>query len=428
MTTKTRESAHTDLQSALGADRVCEATQADAVDGVRPEWTVFVDGTEQAAAALRIAAAHELHVVARGSGTKLDWGRPPSAVDVVIDLSQANRVVEHAAGDLVLRTQAGTTLAEIQRVVSGAGQQLSIDEPLPAATAGGVIATGTAGPSRHLYGSVRDLLIGITVVRADGTVTTSGGKVVKNVAGYDLGKLYTGSLGTLGVITEAIFRLHPLAGEHRWISVTVDDPAAAGEAADAARHSQAMPTAIEIDRGDPDGPITVCAHLEGRPEATHARALELAEQLAAASGGDGAVLDQAPDWWGGFPFDPAKGIGLRLGVEPSAVASLLAGAHEAAVRRGLPLAVRGSAGAGVINAGLPGDCDPAEAAGLITVLRSLTAAYDGYAVLWRAPRAVSAEVDPWGPIPEPLLNLMRRTKDQFDPGHRLAPGRFVGGI
>ncbi|MER5390088.1 FAD-binding oxidoreductase [Saccharopolyspora sp. NPDC002686] len=402
------------LVAALGEQHVRDADESDAICGVRPQWVATVDCTESASAAMEVAAEHGLKVVPKGSGSKLDWGAAPTAVDLVLDMSPATGIVEHAAGDLVVHALAGTPISQVNEVVRAAGQQLAIDQPLPTATVGGVVATATSGPCRHLFGGVRDLLIGITVVRADGTITIAGGKVVKNVAGYDIGKLYTGSFGTLGVITEAVFRLHPVSAEHRWISATATDPSSAAAVADAIRHSQAMPTAIELNRVG-DGPITVCGQLEGRPEATHARAAELAAVLGA------EVLDQAPTWWGSHPFDP-DGIGLRVAAKPADLPKLLAAIRESA--NGLPVTTRGAAGLGVLHVGLPGDTDPAAAAEFVTALRSRSE----YAVLERAPRHVLDEIDPWGPIAPGLLTLMRRTKDQFDPEHRLAPGRYVGGI
>lgn len=412
MRTKTTGAAHDALAAALGADNVRPAP--DDAKGIGHQLVAAVKGTEQAAAAMKVAAEHELRVVPKGSGSKLDWGAPPRDVDLLLDVSPANEIVEHAAGDLVVHALAGTPIADINRVVREGGQQLAIDQPLTTATVGGVIATATSGPCRHLFGGVRDLLIGITVVLADGTVTTAGGKVVKNVAGYDLCKLYTGSFGTLGVITEAVFRLHPVAAEHRWITVSTDDPAAATEAADTIRHSQAMPTAIEIDRPD-SGALTVCGQLEGRPSATHDRALE----LAAAVGGE--VVDQPPQWWGQHPFD-ADGTGLRVGAQPAAMRALLTAIEQSS--DDLPVSVRGAIGLGVLHVGLPAGADPAAIARLTAQLRDRA----DYAVLERAPREVLDVVDPWGSVAAGPLTLMRRTKDQFDPQHRLAPGRFVGGI
>ncbi|MDI2028762.1 FAD-binding oxidoreductase [Saccharopolyspora sp. TS4A08] len=412
MPTKTTEAAHDALVAALGADHVRAANDQD--HGIGHSLVAAVEGTEQAAAAMKVAAEHQLRVVPKGSGSKLDWGAPPRDVDLLLDLSPANEVVEHAAGDLVVHALAGTPIAEINRTVRSGGQQLAIDQPIDSATVGGVIATANSGPCRHLFGGVRDLLIGITVVLADGTVTTAGGKVVKNVAGYDLCKLYTGSFGTLGVITEAVFRLHPVADEHRWITVTTDDAAAAAAAADTIRHSQAMPTAIEVDR-PAGGPFTVCGQVEGRPSATHARALELAAEI----GGD--VVDQPPQWWGKHPFTP-DGTGLRVGAEPTGMRDLLGAVEQLAGE--LPVSVRGAIGLGVLHLGLPADSDPTAIARLTSRLRDR----GDYAVLERAPREVLQAVDPWGPIAAGPLALMRRTKDQFDPQHRLAPGRFVGGI
>ena len=194
-----------------------EAGPADAVAGVMPSFAASPAGTDEASALLRAAASAGLSVVPRGAGTGLSWGRPPSSCDLVVDMRSMNRVIEHAAGDLVAQVQAGATIGQLNAVLAGAGQQLALDAPQDA-TVGGVIATGTTGPRRFRYGAPRDLLIGVTAVRADGVVARSGGKVVKNVAGYDLGKLLAGSQGTLGLITEATFRLHPVPAAVTWVT------------------------------------------------------------------------------------------------------------------------------------------------------------------------------------------------------------------
>jgi glycolate oxidase FAD binding subunit len=166
--------------------------------------------TAEVAEVLRDAASRGLTVVARGRGTKMSWGLPPTSADLVVDLSGLDRVLDHQAGDLIVDTQAGARLSDVQDVVGKERQRLVLEETVPGATVGGTLATNASGPQRVLFGTARDLLIGITVVRADGIVAKAGGRVVKNVAGYDLGKLMIGSYGTLAVITEAVFRLHPL--------------------------------------------------------------------------------------------------------------------------------------------------------------------------------------------------------------------------
>jgi glycolate oxidase FAD binding subunit len=322
-------------------------------------------------------------------------------------------VLAHAAGDLVVTVQPGLALAELQGALAPHGQRLALDASVAGGTVGGTVATATSGPLRYRYGSVRDLVIGITVVLADGTVTKSGGTVVKNVAGYDLGKLYTGSLGTLGVITQVVFRLHPVPDATRWITATTPDVARAADGVAAVRASQHDPVAMEVDRPAPGGPVTVGIALEGVEGGIGMRSEQVAELLRAATGVEAAVSDVAPDWWGALPHDPATGPGAVLTAEPAALATVLADA---------PGALRGSAGVGVLAVGL----DPATVATDLAALRGLASAHGGGAVLRCAPPEVKAGLDVWGPVP--ALALMRRLKDEFDPEHRLAPGRFVGGI
>src|SRR6266566_2265966 len=224
----------------------CPATRAagggDAVAGVTPRYAASPASVTEASAVMRAADEQGLAVVARGSGSRLDWGAPPRRCDLVVDTLRLDQVVEHAAGDLVARIQAGAGMRRLGEVLAAAGQQLALDpapgdgpagqgpaggEPASTGTVGGTLATGTAGPRRLRYGTPRDLVIGITVVRADGTVASSGGKVVKNVAGYDLGKLFAGSYGTLGLIVEAVFRLHPLPTAAAYTTVDVAGPAEA---------------------------------------------------------------------------------------------------------------------------------------------------------------------------------------------------------
>ncbi|MGH3989782.1 MAG: FAD-binding oxidoreductase, partial [Pseudonocardiaceae bacterium] len=214
---------------------VVQACADDTVDGVPACWVAWPRSTEEVSAVLRAAAGLGLRVVARGTGTRLSWGVPPTDLDLIVDTSRMAAVLAHVAGDLVVTTQAGLQMVDLQNVLARYRQRLALDS---AGTVGGTIATAASGPLRYRYGSVRDLLIGITVVLADGTVTRSGGTVVKNVAGYDLGKLYTGSLGTLGVITEAVFRLHPLPEASRWITVPAPDAPRAAAAVAAVRASQ----------------------------------------------------------------------------------------------------------------------------------------------------------------------------------------------
>lgn len=361
------------------------------------------------------ATAAGCSLVARGRGTKMDWGAPPLSADVLLDLSGLDRILEHSAGDLVVRAQPGVLLADLQAAVAPAGQRLGIDEMVAGSTIGGVVATGLSGPRRLAHGAVRDLLIGVTVVRADGIVATSGGKVVKNVAGYDLGKLYTGSYGTLGVIIEAIFRLHPIPDRACWVTGMYDREEDAAAAGAAVAGSQVVPAAVELDRPHPDGPIAVAALLEGTAKGVEQRAARTLELL-----GNGSPSEEPPPWWAALP----DGIVLKVAVEPASMGPVLAGlAAVVGPARG---AVRGSVALGLLHVGLPAGTDRGSLAELLERLRRVCADAGGTVVVLRAPAGIASGIDVWGPVDG--LSLMRRLKDNFDPDHRLAPGRFVGGM
>lgn len=405
--------------------KACETRPGDpvdAVDGVVPAYVASPGSLDEAREAMRLAAEHELSVVPRGAGTKLDWGAPPRACDLVVDTTRLDRVLEHAAGDLVVRAQAGLPLRRLQEELAPHGQQLALDEPVPGSTVGGVLATATSGPQRLLYGAARDLLIGVTVVRADGTVARSGGKVVKNVAGYDLGKLYTGSYGTLGLIVEAAFRLHPVPPARSFATCEVPDPAGAYERVRAVLGSQLVPSAVEVDRAVPGGPITVAVLLEGIAPGVEARSRQVLRLL-----GEGArASETAPPWWATYPASP-DGVLVKLTAEISALDGVLGAIDEAGAETGLAPSVRGSAGMGVLYVGLPADAEPSAVSAFLTGLREVVARRSGAAMVLHAPREIRTQADAvWGPVRG--LSAMHRVKDQFDPEHRLSPGRFVGGI
>jgi len=446
------------LAAACPAARAADAS--DAVAGVAPRYAASPASVAEASAVMRVAAEQALTVVPRGSGSRLDWGAPPRRCDLVVDTLRLDQVVEHAAGDLVARIQAGAGMRRLGEVLSAAGQQLALDpapgdgpagqeqagaEPASTGTVGGTLATGAAGPRRLRYGTPRDLVIGITVVRADGTVASSGGKVVKNVAGYDLGKLFAGSYGTLGLIVEAVFRLHPLPAAAAYTTVDAAGPAEARRMVAAAAGSQLAPTAVEISRAGRGHPVHVGVLLEGDPAGVAERAAHLRGLLGAGA----ETSPDAPGWWGSTgPPDGHNGAGgagtlIRVGFWAAALPAVLATIDGAAVAGGLDPVVAGSAAAGVIYVALGAGAHPAAAAAFVASLREALArgAADARpasapvpdsppvlasAVVVHAPPAVRELADMWGPVPG--LPLMRAVKDQFDPGHRMAPGRFAGGI
>jgi glycolate oxidase FAD binding subunit len=417
--------------SAATEGHAARATEADAVDRMPARWVARPGTTEQTAAAMRVAADHDLAVVVRGAGTKLTWGARPERVDLVLDTTRMDKVVEHAAGDLVVVVGAGRRLDDLQADLAGSAQWLAVD-PARRGTVGGVIATASTGPTRLLHGPVRDLLIGVTVVRTDGVTAHAGGKVVKNVAGYDVGKLLTGSLGTLGVITQAAFRLHPRPEARRWVSVPVDHQNGSGTSGDIQAlvqqvvHSQLVPTAVELDR-PASGDATLCLLLEGVPPGVESRTAGALDLM-----GAGATAgDDAPDWWGAEPFVGGEVL-LKVTHEIAGLAQLLTALDDACAATGLTAHLRGSVAVGAVTVGLAGMGDSAGAPGALALarcvasLRERAPSFGGTVVVLEAPGDLKADLDVWGPVGG--LELMRAVKDQFDPERRLAPGRFVGGI
>lgn len=399
---------------------VCRARPAgpgDAVGGAVPAHVAAPTTVDEVAAVLRVAAGHRLAVVPRGTGSRLDWGTPPAAGFLLLDMSGLDTVVDHAAGDMVVQVQAGVRLDRLAGLVAGAGQQLAIDG---AGTVGGALAVGTAGPRRLRYGGPRDLLLGVRMVRADGVVASAGGRVVKNVAGYDLGKLLTGSYGTLGVIVAATLRLHPLPAATSWVTVTAPDPPTLYAQVQSILDSQLAASAVEIDRPEAGGPVAMAALFEGTGTGVAARAAAAAELVGGVVGGS------PPTWFGRWPGSPT-GTLVELSFLPARLPEVLDRLDSAASAAGLPAPVRGSAGVAVLQVALPAGAEPEPVARLVAAVRNGLGS-DGAAVVRHAPPPVRAATDLWGPVDAGALALMRRVKDQFDPDRRLAPGRFAGGI
>jgi glycolate oxidase FAD binding subunit len=417
------------VELAAACADVAAAGDADVVAGAQPSYIAAPASTAEAAALLTVAAKLGLTVVARGSGSRQHWGSPPTRCDLVVDTRRLDRVIEHAAGDLVVQVQAGVALDELAAVLATAGQQLALDPTASAAsgagTVGGVLATNSAGPLRYRFGAPRDLLIGITVVRPDGVVARSGGKVVKNVAGYDLGKLFAGSYGTLGLITEATFRLHPLPDVSAWLTLDLPDPASAAEVVHVICNSPLWPSAVDLSWPSADAPLAVSVLLQGDAESVETRVARMRALLRRETARSPADGHDQPE---------ADATRVRVAFWVGQLDKVLTTMRTAAVANGVDPAIRGSAGAGVLDVGLGAGSDAASVARFVAELRAGLAALSAggvvpgvaSAVVTWAPPEVREAVDVWGPVPS--LRVMRAVKDQFDPEHRMAPGRFAGGI
>ena len=371
----------------------------------------------EAAETLRRAAAESLTVAPRGGGTKADWGASAGEPDLVLSTARLDRVVEHNAGDLTAVVEAGVRLADAQAVFASVGQMLALDPPLgvdDAATLGGVVATADAGPLRHRYGGVRDLLLGVTVALADGTVATAGGKVIKNVAGYDLAKLFTGSLGTLGVIVRAVVRLHPLPPATATVVGEADDAAIVARAAQRLAQEPLELEALDVSWKDGHG--RVLARVAGAE--ARARAKAIAPKLAEL---DATIRDDDEVLWAAqrSAQRSSEGVVVLVAGLPAELERVL----RVADRAGGSLV--GRAGVGVSWIALP-PATPDDLAAAVGDLRRALAPFP-CAVL-DAPSAVRERVDVWGVEDPALLALSRRVKERFDPLGVCNRGKFLGGI
>jgi glycolate oxidase FAD binding subunit len=412
--------------SALPREAPRAATDADALLGVRPRLALEPSTVEEAAEAMRALARDRLAVAFVGGGTDLGLGAAPARLDAVLHTRRLARVREHAPSDQIIAVEAGMTLAAVQSHLAGHAQRLALDPPHPdRATVGGILAANAYGPRRTRYGSIRDLVIGITMIRADGVVARGGGKVVKNVAGFDLPRLFCGSLGTLGLIAEVVFRLHPLPEASATVVLAGLAAAEARRLAVAALDARLEPAAAAaLGDGERFG---LALRFEGFAPGVRDQVDRLLG-LAAAEGRAGEVRtgpDEAALW---SEHDAARTAGdLRARV---AFVPVAAEGAAAALR---PLAASLRAGAVVLYptlglAFVSGEVDHVAAtAGAVEAARAAVRAGNGSVVLCAAPPALRAAVDPWGAAPG-ALEVMRRLKRELDPEGRLAPGRYAGGI
>ena len=355
---------------------------------------------EEAAAEIR-----ELEAVRpRGGGTKLGWGPKSDAPE--FDTRRLNRILEHNVGDFTAVLEAGVPLVEAQAAFGAEGQMLALDPPLgkgDAATIGGVIATNDSGPLRHRYGGVRDLVVGMTVVLSDGTIAKSGGKVIKNVAGYDLAKLFAGSFGTLGLIASVAVRLHPAPARTATLTAASDDPAALGRAA---RRLAALPLEADcLDAGWERDAGWLAVRFGSTTAAEQAEAAREHVEL-----DEVTIETEDAEAWALRRSLQRGELVVKVSGRPTDLEQVIAEARRA----GGTVVSRAALGLSWVS--LPIGAD-------VAALREALAPR-ACTVLDGADRVD----DPWPAVDPGVLAVMERIKARFDPGRAFKAGTFVGGL
>jgi glycolate oxidase FAD binding subunit len=388
---------------------------ADAVDGVVPRQVVEPGDAADLAATLQSASRDRQTTVLRGGGTKLGWGRTPAAIDLLVSSARLNTLLVHRHGDMTATAHAGVSLEHLNRELARHGQWLPVDSAFDAATVGGIVASNDSGPFRHRYGTPRDLLIGVTLALTDGRIVKAGGHVVKNVAGYDLGKLVSGSFGTFGAIVDATFKLLPMPQSSATLDAAYDDGEVMARDVMQVLTSQLEPMAFDVRLDGAEyrlrllfasSPAAVTAQVES--------AQRLLSRPSSVLSGDQertAWADQTRSPWAG------SGMVIRFGWLPAKLAEVTTLMRDVQKIAGsLVMVGRVGIGAGLLRV----DAEPPRQAAVVERLRA--SVWVGNVAVLRASSELKQHVDVWGP-PASAAEAVRALKAKFDPAGILNAGR-----
>ncbi len=409
------------LRGIVGAEYLRAAGEADVVAGVRPHLVVEPATEKELASVLRLANDAGLSVIPRGGGTKLGWGNPPARADLILSTCRLNKIIEQAWADLTVSVEAGCTIEKLQAPLSQHGQRLALDALWPArATIGGVLSTNDSGALRLRFGALRELIIGVTLALPDGTLAASGGKVVKNVAGYDLQKLATGALGTLGVITRAVFRVHPIPKASRTLSISTQTLEETQRVLNIVQDSKLAHAALQV-RAAGDTPPRVDVLFEGTQAGLAAQDAQLKKLLA-----PHALFDSQSAVWNARQYlwnNSESATIAKLSVLPAEIAQTLKNIQRLGTQHqsGWQATIE-AFGIGWLR--LDGSSENLHS--LLQELRAHLETKSGSLILLHRPSALPP-FDAWGNAGD-ALPLMRAVKQQLDPKSTLNPGHFVGGI
>ena len=395
---------------------------ADAVDGILPRIVVEAQSRAAVAAALQWADQRSLSVVIRGGGTKLGWGAVPAPFDVLLDVSRVNRILEHQSGDLTVSVEAGARLGAINELLGRRGQWLALDPPFAeAATIGGLLATNDSGPQRHRFGTPRDLVIGIEIATMDGRIAKAGGRVVKNVAGYDLSKIMSGSFGSLGAIVAATFKLSPVPAASSTVLIPHLDIDATVRVVEAMTASQLEPVVFELDMRAPRGgtPEIACLlRFASVPAAVEAETANASGRVATVHPAFRVMTgDKERELWLAYHRRPWEepGIIVRASWLPGNIAELLSMIRTLSAEASLDVTGRIGTGSGLFR------IDARRETQVDVVARMRASEVFGNVVVLRAPAELKSREWVWGsPAGAALTTALKR---ELDPRGLLGAGR-----
>ena len=391
----------------------------------RESWLPKREETPQSAAELasllREAQEAGETVIVAGKGLRLEQGNATKA-DRLLRTTHLNRLLDYQPDDMTVTAEAGMTLAELQEILAARGQRLALDPAHPLKTTlGGLVAANPDGPWRAAFGTVRDQVLGLTIAGPDGTIFKSGSRVVKSVAGYDLPKLFAGSFGTLGVITQVTFRVRPLPTASGAIRVRFDDLSKLDAAWRALRRAPLEPAFFETVV-DAKGAFLAMG-FEGEPEAVLWQKEEVARLLETDCERESDLLRLELAERSHAAEAPLL---VKVSLPPAEAIAFLQDAQDGMGRGGTWV---GHAANGILygNYAAAADWDVPAGRAMIEALRAQAAERRGHLVVQRAPLAWKTGWDVWGPK-RADFPLMKAVKHAFDPHGMLAPGRFVGGL
>lgn len=406
----TREECRTRLAAIAGAENIAPSGEA---------ITVAASDAETVAEILRFANSNGIAVTPNGSGTKQTWGNLVEA-GIRLDLGRMNKLREHAWQDMTCTVEAGCTWAAMQSELAKHGQMVALDPLWPEkATVGGIVAANDGGALRLKYGGLRDLIIGMTVVLADGTIAKTGGKVVKNVAGYDLHKLMTGSIGTLGVIVEVNFRLHPLETNARTWTAVASDPLQFDRPLRGLLDSQLTPSSVQIRLNAQECALDVRLAAPAECMAEHEAKLRTIFSELELKPSEESTWQARQEL-----HDSENTLVLKISTLPSDLCLLGSELQDWAAKKEMTIVVAAQAN-GLVTVALKSS--PGAANALIEHLRERLRQSGGSFVALQIPKQMLGTLDPWG-CESNALTLMKEIKRRFDPNRILNPGRFVGNI